>query len=372
MSGSHILVPVSDSPTLRQTVEYAVERALEQGAGGTVTFAHLQVPDLHEDSWTTGTAEPGSTDVPESEHEELLGRVAVWAAEDADGRALTVNRVELATDRYLFSPSDVASLIAEEARSADVDTVVLDPEYDPGIGSPFLRPLERELEGYADLDVVEAPVSRPARRAPLLRHTSAVQIGAIFGISFLFYQVLAGTISAFDLVTGGISAIIVAVGLSRVTFATDPTRLTFHRILRMFLFVPYLVVEIVRANVQVAAVILHPTLPIDPKVVRVRPAVWGGLPITTLANSITLTPGTLTMRVRGRNMTVHTLVPAAREGLFDGDLERAVRYVFYGKMGARIPSLRERGDFEVLDSKESTETQSAGTRDETHDGGEAE
>ena len=76
---------------------------------------------------------------------------------------------------------------------------------------------------------------------------------------------------------------------------------------------------------------------------------WGGMPVTALANSITLTPGTLTVRTRGRGMVVHTLIPAAREGLFDGALERGVRFVFYGRRALAVASPRERGDCRIID-----------------------
>ena len=81
-------------------------------------------------------------------------------------------------------------------------------------------------------------------------------------------------------------------------------------------------------------------------------AVWGGSPLTTLANSITLTPGTLTVRAEGQDLYVHALFPSAREGLFAGTLERAVRFVFYGRAAAAIATPAERGDTELLQRPE--------------------
>jgi multicomponent Na+:H+ antiporter subunit E len=98
--------------------------------------------------------------------------------------------------------------------------------------------------------------------------------------------------------------------------------------------------------VEIAYVVLHPDLPIDPAVVEFDAAVWSALPVTTLANSITLTPGTLTVDVSRRHFTVHTLTQNSREGLFSGSLERAVRFLFYGRTAARIPSPLERRETE--------------------------
>lgn len=356
MSDSRLLVPVAPSETLRQTVEYAVRTAfeLEGTQTATVRFVYVHPAELDEDD-------------PEDEYETataLLDRVTAWAREDAGDREenLTVETAHLGADRYIFSPTDLAAAIAGDVRASDVDRVVIDPEYDPRIGAPLVRPLEYELTQYGEFDVDEAPVSVRTRRSPLLERTSLAQLGALFLIAFGFYQVLGGNftwlavsptewaseIYWFDVITGAVSAAVVAIGLSRVTFTDDPTRQTLGRLARHVVYVPYLLKEIIKANIEVAFVILHPQLPIDPRLTHVRPALWGALPMTTYANSVTLTPGTLSVRVDGRRMLVHTLIPDAREDLFDGGLERAVRLVFYGRGATQIPSLRDRGEAELV------------------------
>jgi len=60
-------------------------------------------------------------------------------------------------------------------------------------------------------------------------------------------------------------------------------------------YVGTFLVEVLTANLEVAYRVLHPSLPIDPSVVEVPLRVETDLAITTIANSITLTPGTLTM-----------------------------------------------------------------------------
>jgi multicomponent Na+:H+ antiporter subunit E len=351
VSDSRLLVPVSASGTLRQTVEYAVQTALEGERAATIRFVYVdsveRSPDFGDEH---------------ADADALLDRVTVWAREDAGESDIGVETTSLGGDQYVFSPSDVARLLVDDARASDTGRVVLDPEYDPGIGAPLVRPLESELGGFEGVSVETAPVQTQARRAPLLERTSLSQVVVLFVLSFGFYQVLAGNFSWitaspanwaaeiywFDMITGAVSASVVAVGLSRVALGRDLNRRTPRRLLRGAVYVPYLLWEIVKTNVLVAAVILHPRLPVEPRLTRIRPAVWGGLPITVLANSITLTPGTLTVRVRGRELLVHTLVPAAREDLFDGGLERAVRFVFYGRGAMRLPGLRERGEAELV------------------------
>jgi multicomponent Na+:H+ antiporter subunit E len=344
VSGERLLVPVSETETLRQTVEYAVSRALEEGTG-TVRFVFVHAPD----------AEGGGVPAAELERdmdsaEELLDRAVIWAEEDAGERAtaLTVETTHAGLDQYLFSPEDVANALDAEVTGGGLDRIILDPEYDPGVGAPLVRPLANELDALG-IPYETAPVTRQTRRGPLLTRSSPLRVGSVFALSLFFYMVLAADpFYWFEWVTGLIAATTVAVAMSRVTFSRDPNTSTVTRLLRHIVYIPYLLWEIVKANIAVSAVILHPSLPIDPRLTRVRPAVWGNLPITVLSNSITLTPGTLTVRVSGDSLIVHTLIPGAREDLFDGGLERAVRYVFYGREAMAIPSPRERGETENL------------------------
>ena len=351
MSGDSLLVPVAETETIRQTVEYAVEWALEAGSG-TVRFVVVHAPDA-----TSRDVAPTERRQDTEAAEDLLGRTEIWAEEDAgdDRELLTVETGHVGLNEYLFSPEDVARALNRELAAQDLGTVVLDPEYDPGVGSPLLRPLANELDALR-ISYEIAAVTRPTRRGPLLAGTSALRIGATFVASFVFYMLLAADpFYWFEWVTGLMASTIVAVSMSRLTFSSDPDGSTVLVLLRHIVYVPYLLWEIIKANVAVSAVILRPSMPIDPRLTRIRPAVWGSLPVTVLANSITLTPGTLTVRIRGDNLYVHTLLPPVREDLYDGGLERAVRFVFYGRDAMAIPTPQERGDTENLQPDPATD-----------------
>jgi multicomponent Na+:H+ antiporter subunit E len=335
-----ILVPVAESVTLRNTVAYAVREALD--TSGEIHFV-VAVPwhDIGDVSADVRT-----------EVEDLLERVAVWAREDADSDTdIEVRTASIGADEYLFGPDDYARVFEEYARTNGIDRLIVDPEYSPGGNAPLLQPMETELVRLG-LTVEEAPVERSTRRGRLLRRGGALQFATLFGISFVFYQLLGGfALTTFDITTGAMSATIAAAMLHRISFS-DRVRLPIivRRSLRLLVYIPYLLYEIIVSNILVSYVILHPSMPIEPRTTEVRTAVWGGMPITTLANSITLTPGTLTVRVNGQDFVVHTLIPAAREGLFDGALERAVRFVFYGRQAAAIASPREREDCRIIET----------------------
>ncbi|SEO37426.1 multicomponent Na+:H+ antiporter subunit E [Halogranum amylolyticum] len=345
-ASAHVLVPVGESPTLRNTVAYAVQTARERAEEtGETAIVHFVYPAV----WRA--VEPTRAEKFERA-EELLDRVELWAKEDlagdeeAEDRAaepvIDVETAIVGDEDYLFSPADFARVIVAYANEHDLDRIVVDPEYQPGGNAPMLRPLEFELS-RSDLYVEEAPVERPARRGVLVGRESLSQYLIVFGTSYLFYLTLGGFSGTFDLVTGAISAGIVTLVLGQISLKGRPD---LKRIPgefgRMLLYIPYLVWEIAKANVTLAYVILHPRLPIDPKMVQFRAAVWNDLPATTLANSITLTPGTLTVEVSQREFYIHSLTRSARRDLLEGALERAVRFVFYGRAAARIPSPRER------------------------------
>ncbi len=338
VADKRLLVPLSTSVTVRQTVGYAVRSALEGDGPAELHFV-VAVPDDAGMSGDTRHLE---------EADDLLERARTWANEDADDGALSVETAVLGTDEYLFGPRDYAESFAAYADDNDVDRVVLDPEYLPGATSPMLQPLERELAAVG-LAYDEAPVERPARRERLVGAESLDRFVGMFGISFAFYLLLGDPTYWFDLVTGVVVAAIVSITLSHVTFSIAPRRIESPiRTVRFALYVPLLLWEIVKANVAVALVILRPSMPIEPKLTRINARVSGGLPLLSLANSITLTPGTLTVRANDQRLVVHTLIEDAREDLFEGRLERAVRFVFYGREAAAIASPEERGDAEII------------------------
>lgn len=171
-------------------------------------------------------------------------------------------------------------------------------------------------------------VGRPRRR--LRRRPGWPKRATLFALAFGFYLLL-GEVTAFDLVTGAVSAAVVLLLLSRITFTESPTvRRTLPRVARAVAFVPYLLWAILRANLALAMVLLDPRLPIDPSVEEIDVTAESDLERAVLANSITLTPGTLTVDVRDSTLVVHALTDASREGLRDGTLQRAVRFVFGG------------------------------------------
>ena len=89
-------------------------------------------------------------------------------------------------------------------------------------------------------------------------------------------------------------------------------------------YFPWLLLEIVKANIDVAKAIINPNMPIEAKILRVDGSQHTDIGLVTYANSITLTPGTVTIWDDGTRRDVHALTPAAADSLLSGEMDRRV------------------------------------------------
>lgn len=212
--------------------------------------------------------------------------------------------------------------VGAAVREHEATQVLLGPE--TGIDPPQLG---REF----GVPVEVVPVPRSFERRQLSHRRGVRRFVGVFVLSYAFYLFLGNPLDPFDLITGVISAGVVAVALSSTVFEEEPAvRRTSGRLLRSTLFLPYLLYEVIHANLAVTRVILDPDLPIDPRLVELDPETDDRFHRTVLANAITLTPGSLTVDVDEGGFVVHTLTTASRRGLESGSLQRAVDFVFHG------------------------------------------
>ena len=70
-------------------------------------------------------------------------------------------------------------------------------------------------------------------------------------------------------------------------------------------YLPFFLWQVVKANVDVMLRVIPPKMPIRPGIVKVRTTLTSEMAKTFLANSITLTPGTLTIDIDGQDFYVH-------------------------------------------------------------------
>jgi multicomponent Na+:H+ antiporter subunit E len=122
----------------------------------------------------------------------------------------------------------------------------------------------------------------------------------------------------------GVLSCLLVVGIALRMRIADPEGAPLVLSLRGLLYVPWLAWQIAKANVDVARRILSPRLPIAPRVIRVKASQRSDLGRVIYANSITLTPGTVSLRVEGDEIVVHALTREAAEELQSGKMDRQV------------------------------------------------
>ena len=98
-------------------------------------------------------------------------------------------------------------------------------------------------------------------------------------------------------------------------------------------YLPYFFWYVIRANFDVAVRVIHPDVPIRPGIVKVSTTLTSEMAKTFLANSITLTPGTLTLDIDGQDFYVHwininTDDAARRTAEICGRFEPLLRRIF--------------------------------------------
>jgi multicomponent Na+:H+ antiporter subunit E len=137
------------------------------------------------------------------------------------------------------------------------------------------------------------------------------------------WLLLSGHFEAWFLVLGVVS-VLLAAAIARRMDVIDHEGHPLHLGRRIAAYIPWLLWEIVKANIDVAKLVLNPRLPISPTVIRVRASQRTELGQVIYANSITLTPGTVTIGLENGEVAVHAITAAAAEGVESGDMDRRV------------------------------------------------
>ncbi|MEX2614672.1 MAG: Na+/H+ antiporter subunit E [Alphaproteobacteria bacterium] len=122
----------------------------------------------------------------------------------------------------------------------------------------------------------------------------------------------------------GVVSCVICVFLARRMDVVDHESMPIHLTYRYPTYLIWLIKEIVVANVDVTRAILMPRMPIQPQVIRAKATQHNELGKVIYANSITLTPGTITMDIDGDEFTVHALTDGSAGGVLDGGMDRRV------------------------------------------------
>jgi len=153
-----------------------------------------------------------------------------------------------------------------------------------------------------------------------------------FLIMMAFWVVLSGKFDAFHLSLGVISSLIVSLLSADILFRNQDRQGRPAELGRFLVYIPWLIREIFVSTLQVSYLALHPKMMdrIDPTVVTFKTRLKKEISKVAFANSITLTPGTVTIRIVGDEFYVHTISRKMAEGL-PGEMEERIAAVFEGE-----------------------------------------
>lgn len=157
----------------------------------------------------------------------------------------------------------------------------------------------------------------------ILQTSSLRRTLSLFILLFSTWLVWSGFYTSLLLGLGGLSCLFVVL-LSRRMDIIDPEGHPNHLFFGLLTYIPWLAWETIKANIDISWRIIQPSLPIAPRVIRIKTSQKTHLGQVIYANSITLTPGTVSVEVEEGEITVHALTNEAADELLEGSMDRRV------------------------------------------------
>ena len=160
----------------------------------------------------------------------------------------------------------------------------------------------------------------------------ATRSGSIFSASlflkamalFVFWVFLSASFEWIHLGLGLIFSFAVAwINSDRSPFVPK-----FRLWLRAPLYLPWLFYKIIQSSLHLSKLILHPALPIAPQLISVESKLNHHAAVVLLGNSITLTPGTVTVEVDRNKLIVHALDKVLSESVTSKQIESKIADIF--------------------------------------------
>ena len=155
---------------------------------------------------------------------------------------------------------------------------------------------------------------------------------ATFLVLFASYLALAG-FELQELLLGAVISVALTFILAKHVNFTLDYRFPVRLLVFVFAYVPLFVFQLILSNIDVAFRVLSPKIPLNPGFVKISTDLKGDFAKLTLANSITLTPGTLSVDVDGSDIYIHTVdvkgkTPEENREIISSKFEKVLGVVF--------------------------------------------
>ncbi|MBW2660609.1 MAG: Na+/H+ antiporter subunit E [Deltaproteobacteria bacterium] len=156
----------------------------------------------------------------------------------------------------------------------------------------------------------------------------AARFAATFIIIFCFWLLLSGHYDLFHISIGVLCCGLVSYVSHDLLFANPRAGDMRVIVKRFFIYIPWLMYQIVMSNLHVVRLALGPRRLLDPKIMQFKTKLESDISMVTLANSITLTPGTITVDVKDGIYYVHAVSKKVAEDLMTGEMEDKIAHIF--------------------------------------------
>jgi multicomponent Na+:H+ antiporter subunit E len=147
---------------------------------------------------------------------------------------------------------------------------------------------------------------------------------ALFAVLMLFWIMLNGSLAGDVLIVGALASAAIALFYRDALSFLGEARYTPAALIAAIGYLLFFLKELVKSNLRLAAAVLSPSLPVRPGFVKVRTKLQSRMGRLLLANSITLTPGTLTVELEDEWLYVHWVM------METADMERATEEIVAG------------------------------------------
>ncbi len=152
----------------------------------------------------------------------------------------------------------------------------------------------------------------------------------VFILSLLFWLLLTFNLKISNLIVGSLASLLSTAIFARMYFENVGKFLQPHRYFWFLVYLGIFIWECIKANFDVAYRVLHPAMPIKPGIVKVKTTLKSDFARTLLANSITMTPGTITVDIIGDEFYIHWIYvrsedPQVYSSLITGLFEKYIK-----------------------------------------------
>jgi len=174
------------------------------------------------------------------------------------------------------------------------------------------------------------PLSIGTPSPPTFKKRSFLSSLIVFCILLATWLVLSGRFDAMHILLGIVSCLVVTLYVGDLLLVSPNIRALPVLWLRFIRYIPWLLYQVFLANLHVLRLVFHPKMMdhIDPGIIEFKSKLKSEMARVTFANSITLTPGTITVKVTPLgNFAVHAIDKPSGEPL-PGEMETRVGKIF--------------------------------------------